>query len=129
MIRDPELRIDHDQQRDAVFVYDEERRRPGDLWRMLNRIMVGLLFVLALAAIVRFFWPEVERQRALNAEIARLEFIRQQKATKVTDLRREQEWLKGDREYLESVARDRLDMARKGETVIRIERGAEKTGQ
>ncbi|MGE0413360.1 MAG: septum formation initiator family protein [Verrucomicrobiales bacterium] len=125
MIRDPEVLIDHDQQHDAVFLYDENPRRPADVWRILNRIMVGLLFVLALAVIVRFFWPEVERQRGLNVELTRLELIKQQKATKVAGLRREQEWLKGDREYLESVARDRLDMGRKGETVIRIERPEE----
>ncbi|MEZ5430393.1 MAG: septum formation initiator family protein [Verrucomicrobiales bacterium] len=124
MIRDPEVLIDHDQQHDAVFLYDENPRRPADVWRILNRIMVGLVFALALAVIVRFSGPRWS-DRGLNVELTRLELIKQQKATKVAGLRREQEWLKGDREYLESVARDRLDMGRKGETVIRIERPEE----
>jgi len=40
----------------------------------------------------------------------------------VTRLRQEHRLLKTDREYLENVARDRLNMQREGEYIIRIER-------
>lgn len=119
-MRDPEFFDDSD------FTAEEEepqvRRR--DLWQRLSQLMVVFLFLLALAGILRIFWPEIERHRELSAEVARLEKIRDKRLERVADLQRQNEWMLTDREYLESVARDRLDLANEDEIVVRIDRNS-----
>jgi len=117
-MRDPEFFDDSD------FSAEEEepqvRRR--DLWQRLSQLMVVCLFLLVLAGILRIFWPEIERHRELSAEVDRLEKIRDKRLERVAELQRQNEWMLTDREYLESVARDRLDLANEDEIVVRIDR-------
>ena len=96
-----------------------------DLWQRLTRAMELFLYLLVLAALLRLFWPEVEKQRALNAELARAEEARAAREARAGELRQEHELLKSDRDYLETIARDRLDKSRPGEYIIRIERPGE----
>jgi len=119
-MRDPEFFDDSD------FSAEEEepqvRRR--DLWQRLSQLMIAFLFLLVLAGILRIFWPEIERHRELAAEVARLEKIRDIRLERVAELQRQNEWMLTDREYLESVARDRLDLANEDEIVVRIDRNS-----
>ncbi len=119
-MRDPEFFDDSD------FSAEEEepqvRRR--DLWQRLSQLMIVFLFLLVLAGILRIFWPEIERHRELSAEVARLEKIRDKRLERVAELQRQNEWMLTDREYLESVARDRLDLANEDEIVVRIDRNS-----
>ena len=120
-MRDPEFHeIDRDYRGGGAYAAPKP-----DLWQRLSRVMEVLLYLLILAAILRIFWPEVEKQRALNAELAAVEQEQAKRESRVADLRQEFELLKSDREFLEAVARDRLDLARKGEHIIRIERPEE----
>ena len=124
-MRDPEFLDDRDffPGEDGEEVVDRGPRR--DIWQYLSRLMVVCLFLLVLAGILRIFWPEIERHRELSSEVARLETIRAAKLERVADLQRQSEWMLTDREYLESVARDRLDMAHANEVVVRIDRDSE----
>lgn len=120
-MRDPEF---HDIDRDyhgsgGGYAYASQK---PDVWQRMSRVMEVFLYVLILAAILRLFWPEVEKQRALNSELAEIEQRKAERESRVADLRQEHDLLKNDRDYLETVARDRLDMARDGEHIIRIER-------
>jgi cell division protein FtsB len=119
-MRDPEFFDD-----DGDFFADDEEQAGlprRDMWQRLSQLMVACLFVLVLAGILRVFWPEIQRHRELSAETRRLETIRDDKLARVAELQRQNEWMMTDREYLESIARDRLDMAHENEVVVRIDR-------
>ena len=93
-----------------------------DLWQRMSRVMEGILYLLILAAILRIFWPEVEKQRLLNAELAQVEGTLGVLEGQLAELSDEYSRLKSDREYIEIVARDRLDRAKQEEWVVRIKR-------
>lgn len=87
--------------------------------------MEVVIYVLLILAAWKLFGPELQRQDELKAEKNRLTQIRDDRDTRVVALRQEHRLLKTDKEYLETVARDRLNMQRDGEYVIRIERDEE----
>ena len=87
----------------------------------MSRITATLIVVAALGIALTFFIPELDRQKALDRDILRLEEQRQVALEQRDRLRRELRWLNDDRDYLEIKARDRLDMYLEGETILRIE--------
>jgi cell division protein FtsB len=98
--------------------------RPS-LWKRLSRLMEVVIYALLVLAVVKLFGPELERREELVAEKQRLEGIRSEKESQAVRLRQEHRLLKTDKDYLETVARDRLNLQREGEHVVRIEREAE----
>lgn len=96
-----------------------------DLWQLMSRVMEVILYLLVLAAILRIFWPEVEKQRLLNAELAQVEGTLAKLEGQLADLSEEHALLKSDREFIDITARDRLDLAKEEEWVIRIKREEE----
>jgi cell division protein FtsB len=95
--------------------------RPS-VWRRLSRLMELVIYSLLVLAAWKLFDPELLRREELAAEKQRLEHIRAEKEARVVRLRQEHRLLKTDKEYLETVARDRLNLQREGEHVIRIDR-------
>jgi cell division protein FtsB len=98
--------------------------RPS-LWKRLSRLMEVVIYALLVLAVVKLFGPELERREELVAEKQRLEGIRDEKESQAVRLRQEHRLLKTDKDYLETVARDRLNLQREGEHVVRIEREGE----
>ena len=98
--------------------------RPS-LWKRLARLMEVVIYALLVLAVVKLFGPELERREELVAEKQRLEGIRDEKESQAVRLRQEHRLLKTDKDYLETVARDRLNLQREGEHVVRIEREGE----
>ena len=96
-----------------------------DFWQRMSRGLEVVLYILLLACVMRIFQPETEKQRKLDVELAQVRKVQSEREARVAELRQEYELLKNDREYLETVARDRLDKAREGEYVIRIDRDEE----
>ena len=99
--------------------------RPS-LWKRLSRLMEVVIYALLVLAVVKLFGPELERREELVAEKQRLEGIRDEKESQAVRLRQEHRLLKTDKDYLETVARDRLNLQREGEHVVRIEREGDK---
>ena len=99
--------------------------RPS-LWKRLSRLMEVVIYALLVLAVVKLFGPELERREELVAEKQRLEGIRDEKESQAVRLRKEHRLLKTDKDYLETVARDRLNLQREGEHVVRIEREGDK---
>ena len=95
---------------------------PRNLWNGLCRIMEFVLYALIILAVIKLFWPEVDRQVALQSELERLTLIQNEKEDRVARLRMEHNLLKSDKEYLETISRDRLNMQKDGEFIFRIER-------
>ena len=116
-MHDPEF---HDNAPDFIIAGEEEEVRP-DIWQRLTKVFEVIVYLLLMAVIAKLFWPEIERQRELKAQLVEVRAQREAREMDVAGLRNEHSWLKSDREYLESVARDRLDMARENEYIIRIE--------
>ncbi len=118
-MRDPEFR---DRPEFALhFPAGEEKVRPS-VWRRLSRVMEVVIYALLLLAAVKLLGPQFQRRDSLVAEKERVERIRDEKESRVVRLRQEHRLLKTDRDYLETVARDRLDLQREGEHIVRIDR-------
>lgn len=84
-----------------------------------KRIMRNSIIVVLLAAV---FLPGFSKYNHLKARQARLlEGIEKLRTTEV-DLRRRQERLNKDTVYIEKIAREKLQVAKKGETVVRVEK-------
>jgi cell division protein FtsB len=94
----------------------------ASVWRPLSRLMELVIYSLLALAAWKFFGPELLRRDELAAEKHRLEHIRAEKEARVLRLRQEHRLLKTDKEYLETVARDRLNLQREGEHIVRIDR-------
>ena len=93
------------------------------LWKGLSRLMEVVIYALLVYGALKLFGPELQRRDELAAEKQRLEHVRDEKDARVLSLRQEHRLLKTDKSYLETVARDRLDLQREGEHVVRIDRG------
>ncbi|MCB1205178.1 MAG: septum formation initiator family protein [Verrucomicrobiae bacterium] len=94
----------------------------SSLWKRLSRLMEGVIYALLVLAVVKLFGPELERRDELESERQNLSRIRDEKEADVVRLRQEHRLLKTDKEFLETVARDRLNLQREGEHIVRIER-------
>lgn len=125
-MRDPEFFDDTDffSDSDGEEIADVQGSH-RDIWQRLSQLMVACLFLLILAGILRIFWPEIERHRELSAEVHRLETIRDKRLERVAELQRQNDWILNDPGFVESIARDRLDMAHSDEVVVRIDRESE----
>ncbi len=100
----------------------EEEKPRLMFWQRMSRGMEVVIYLLLLLAVYKLFGPELDRQSELKAEANRLTQIQADKNEQVVRLRQEHRLLKTDKEYLESIARDRLNLQREGEYVIRIDR-------
>jgi cell division protein FtsB len=106
---------------------DFRARRDATIWQRLNRILFGLLFLAVWLGIITLFVPPYQRLQAARAEIDALQAQRDEQKLLLARGMREVNWLKNDPAYLETIARDRLDLMKEGETVFRLEpaRGTE----
>jgi cell division protein FtsB len=100
-----------------------ETRRTSDpsFWNALNRVLLALVIVGGIAGLVLWFYPEVARrdQMARNLLEEKEELIAQQSLRKQRE--REVYLLENDKEYIETIARDKLDMMKEGETIFRLD--------
>lgn len=77
--------------------------------------------VLVLVVLIAIFLPGLSRHHQLRARQARLNGgIEKLRASEV-GLRKEQDKLQKDPTYIEKVARDKLQVVNKGETIVRVE--------
>ncbi len=118
MMRDTEF---YDPDREP-FQEEEPEIVGPDIWQRLSKVVIALIFLSVVAAALRVFVPEIERRNQLDRQEQRFEKLRVEKAMRVAHLQKEYDLLKNDREYLEIIARDRLDLMRDGETIIRLDR-------
>jgi len=103
--------------------YDHRLRERGgnSLAAHLSGILRALIALAFVAIVIGLFWPEWQRQREITRNNHELEerIVREEKLLAART--RELDWLRNDPEYLELLARDRLNLQRKGETIFRIE--------
>ena len=95
-------------------------RKQDGIWNFLIRLIYVLLVFVFIAGIICLCLPKLQQQKVVDA---RKEDLKRQIAaqTELLNLRTRQEnWLK-DPDYVETLARDRLDLMKPGETIIRLE--------
>ena len=118
-MRDPEFQENFDPTPGDNAGGGGEKRR--DLWHILSRGMEVVLYLLVILVLVKLSLPEVERENTLQAELETKSRVLQTKEAHVRQLRLEHKLLKTDKEYLETISRDRLNLQKEGEYIIRIE--------
>ena len=100
---------------------DFRARREATVWHRLNRILKVLLVLAGWLVIVSLFAPPYNRLQQGRHEIDKLQVqVNEQKAL-LGRQTREVNLLKTDPTYLETIARDRLDLMKEGETIFRLE--------
>lgn len=97
------------------------RRKDPAFWNAINRVLFVLLVVLGLAGIGLWFYPELAKRNAMSnyldeqkKELAAQELLRKQRD-------REVYLLENDTAYIETIARDKLDLMKEGETIFRLD--------
>jgi cell division protein FtsB len=98
------------------------RKPDPNIWQRMSRVMEVIIYILIILVLAKIFTPELDRQKELEGELDRLKVIQSEKEEAVARLRREHSNLISDRKYMESIARDRLNLQREDEYIIRIER-------
>ncbi len=103
---------------------DFRARHEATVWQRLNTVLRLLLIVAMILVVVSLFLPRYKQLTQSRAQIDALQAqVNVQKAGLARQTR-EVNLLKTDATYLETIARDRLDLMKEGETVFRLEQPA-----
>ena len=100
---------------------DFRARREANLWQRLNRILLVLLIIAVWLVIVSLFVPPYKKLMQSRTEIDKLQQLVNEQQGLLARQTREVTLLKTDADYLETIARDRLDLMKEGETIFRLE--------
>jgi cell division protein FtsB len=99
-----------------------EARRTSDpsFWNALNRVLLTLVIGVA-SPVSLWFYPELVRrdQMARNLLREREQLLAEENLRKHRE--REVYLLENEKEYIETIARDKLDMMKEGETIFRLD--------
>jgi cell division protein FtsB len=106
------------------YYIDDGGNADVSIWQRISRLLSVLLLLTVVAIIIGAFMPELNKQRTERVERARLyKEIEEQKRVHAR-FGRQVSLLMNDPVYLESIARDRFEMMKDGETVFRLEEKA-----
>ena len=103
------------------FVVKRRRRNEPDFWHRLNRVLQVFVVAGFLLTVGVMFYPVWQKQQDMRLHLLTLERAQSEKSTALAKSQRELELLRNYREYLETIARDRLNVMKPGETIFRIE--------
>jgi len=100
---------------------DFRQRREATVWQRLNRILRVLLFLAVWLVIITLFVPPYNKLKQSRSDIDKLQTLVTEQKILLARQTREVNLLKTDVTYLETIARDRLDLMKEGETIFRLE--------
>lgn len=100
---------------------DFRARREATVWQRLNSILRVLLVLAIALVIVSLFLPQTKKLSQSRTEIENLQAQVNEQKILLARQTREVNLLKTDSSYLETMARDRLDLMKEGETIFRLE--------
>jgi cell division protein FtsB len=100
---------------------DFRARREATVWQRLNRVLLVLLVLAFWLGIVSLFVPPYKKLKQSRHEIDSLQALVTEQKRLLARQTREVTLLTTDATYLETIARDRLDLMKEGETVFRLE--------
>src|SRR5207247_8678088 len=96
-------------------------RPESTVWQRLHRILLVLLAIAIWLVIVSLFVPPYKKLTQSRAEMDNLQQQVNEQQSLLARQTREVNLLKTDATYLETIARDRLDLMKEGETIFRLE--------
>ena len=94
---------------------------PPSIWHRLNRVLWVLIILTMVATIIGAFLPEVQKQRNERDERARLHQLIDEQRTLNSRYKAQIGWLQTDPEYLAIFMREKFDMMKPGETILRVD--------
>lgn len=100
---------------------DFRARREASIWQQLNRVLRALLALAIMLMIVSLFLPQQKRLARSRSENDALRAQLSEQKGLLARQTREVHLLRTDPVYLETIARDRLDLMKEGETIFRLE--------
>ena len=100
---------------------DFRARREATVWQRLNTVLRFFLVIATVLVIVSLFLPPYKKLSQSRNEIDNLQTQVNEQKTLLARQTREVNLLKTDPTYLETLARDRLDLMKDGETIFRLE--------
>lgn len=98
-----------------------KRQSGGNIWATLVHITQGVTVIVLLSGLMLFFLPVIQKSNRLKAEKVNLQNKIAEAQEQQQQLQLETEHMKNDPAYVEHIARDRLNMGRPGETIIRFD--------
>jgi cell division protein FtsB len=98
-----------------------KRQSGGNIWATLVHITQAVTIIVLLSGLMLFFLPVIQKSNHLKAEKANLQSKITAEQEQQKQLQLETEHMKNDPAYVEHIARDRLNMGRPGETIIRFD--------
>lgn len=98
-----------------------KRQSGGNIWATLMQITQAVTVVLLLSGLMLFFVPVLQKTHRLQQEKTALQNEILAAQDQQQQLKIETEHMKNDSAYVEHIARDRLNMGRPGETVMRFD--------
>ena len=103
---------------------DFRARREASVWQRWNRVLLVLLLLAVWLVIVSLFVTPYKKLKIGHADIDKLQAQRDEQQMLLSRQTREVNLFKTDPAYLETIARDRLDLMKEGETIFRVESAA-----
>jgi cell division protein DivIC len=108
--------------------YDEEeyavrrrRRNEPDFWHLLNKVITVLVILGFFLCIAVVFYPAWQRREDMRSRVVALQKQMVEKTAQLQADSRQIELLRNDPEYVETIARDRINVMKPGETIFRVE--------
>jgi cell division protein FtsB len=100
---------------------DFRLRRQQTVWHSLNRLLVALIAFTFATLIACAFVPLLKNSHEQDSRVDQLHADIQKERDLLAEHTRQVDLLKSDPTYIETIARDRLDMMKDGETIYRID--------
>jgi cell division protein FtsB len=98
------------------------RSRPsGGIWHSLNRFLFTLIVLAAAVPVAHSFLPEVQKRKDQETRLQELQTEIDKQRMQLARYEHEATLLKRDREYIETLARDKFDLMKPGETIFRVD--------
>ncbi|MFZ4483002.1 MAG: FtsB family cell division protein [Chthoniobacterales bacterium] len=97
------------------------RHQPPDFWHGINRVLTGIVVLAVIIGVGVMFYPVWRQQQDMRSHIAGLEQEKAEKTALLAAGKREIYLLQHNPDYVETIARDRLNLMKEGETIFRVE--------
>ncbi len=110
----------------AALSHFQHTTPDGGIWHSLNRLLIALILIALLIGVGYRFVPEFSKRRVQLAILQEIKLEVEKERQLLARNERLETMLRRDAEYLGIIARDRLDLAKEGETIYRFEPGPAK---
>jgi cell division protein FtsB len=91
------------------------------IWQAISRCLMWAVTIVCVCIGLALFKPQMNRRAKLDAQLAELRMEKDRARMALESTQKQLDWLKTDPAYLESFARDSLDLRRAGETVFQFQ--------